>query len=40
MDMIVKFTGPLKPIKDKDSQTLVVNFLEYVISRPHLGKDP
>lgn len=37
--MIVKFTGPLKPIKHKDSQALVVNF-EYLISRPHLGKDP
>lgn len=40
MDMIVKFTGPLKPIKHKDSQERAVNFLKYIISRPHLGEDP
>lgn len=40
MGMIVKFTGPLKTIKRKDSQELVVNFLKYMISRPRLGEDP
>lgn len=37
MDITVKFTGVLKPIKYKDSQKLVVKFPKYVNFKPHLG---
>lgn len=37
MDITVKFTGVLKPIKYKDSQKLVVKFPKHVNFRPHLG---
>ena len=40
MDMIVKFTGVLKPIKHRNSQELAAKFHKNMNSRPHSGRDP